>query len=92
MVARVQDMEAQSAWEAELVMVRDLVAWVWSMGTVDMDGGGGMDDRSGMGDRVGMGDWRCCIGSGVDMSGVDMMATGIGACAGMEDEKCGVRL
>ena len=26
------------------------------------------------------------------MSGVDMMATGIGAYAGMEDEKCGVGL
>ena len=25
-----------------------------------------------------------------DMSGVNMMAAGVGACAGMEDEKCAV--
>ena len=33
MVAQVQDMEAQSAWEVEPILMRDLVAWVWGMET-----------------------------------------------------------
>ena len=51
----------------------------------------------GHGGTVGMGD-EVDIGGGVsmspevDMNGVDMTAAGIGACTGMEDEKCGVRL
>jgi len=44
-----------------------------------MESGGGIDGGGGM-------------GNGVDISGVNMMAASIGACAGTKDEKCGVGL
>ena len=59
---------------------------------------GGNDGVCGGGDDGvcdGGGDGVCGgvgMSHGADMRGVNIMATGIGACAGTEEEKCGVGL